>query len=1087
MGVARIGLLLVAAVLVAPGLAYAQCSTDDLDMDGVPDVCPAGSNYIEGTAVAETLRGSNDDDCIFGFGGDDTIQGRNGDDYICAGDGADDVVGGGDNDAIFGEGGADTLNGSNGNDFIDGGDGDDILDGSSGDDTVNGGAGNDEINGGAGADSLSGQDGDDALSGSGGNDSLSGGNGIDTLDGGGGTDTCVEEVPGTADRLTNCDTITYAALSGFDVLRTAEGLTATWQTTTEVGVVAFRLWRRESNGALAWVGEVPAALDGSPQGATYFLADQTAAADDSVDYLVEERTVSGGSVLHGPFVRTPKLESARDRLLQSQSTRGRVPHRVMRRRLERPAAGSSMQSFARKSLGTPVAAVLAVEAPGLIEVDAAAIAEALGSSPEEVANLIRSGGLHLRLRGESIAWHGVDDGAALRFVSPEVRSPFSRQHRYLLSVEDGVTMESHTLTQVPTTDTHAFLETRRFEENVFAGPTGGPDPRQDLFFWHALGSNEEAVIALPLPSLYGSAASELRVLIHGATEHPLQPHRVELRWNGQSLGTFDLLGRQRHTITVPLDGIAAALENELVVHQHVAGEAPPAVYVDAVEVDYVRFAEADSPVFRFAGSGEGVHSVAELMSETVYLYDVSEPMRPTHYGAVQADEAGGVSFTAEGSDLRFLVSAPESISPPLEVTPRFATDLRASHQDADYLIIAASHLVEDAQALAELRTADGYRVLLVDIDDVYWEFADGEPDPLAVRSFLSFAGQQWETAPRFATLVGAGSLDYRDLMELGGNWVPAPLAPTDGGLFPSDSMLGDIVGDDGVPEVAIGRLPITTAQELHSILDAIEAFEANHESLDALFAADDSERDEFAAAARLLTGWTTPERTQEIDLNSVALEDAREHFFSSWQGALGWVSYVGHGGLDRLATEGLVTSEDVPALAEMQSTPLVLGWTCNMVRFDIPGFVSLGEQLVTSGSSAGVFSATGWSNHVDTDALRTAFTEAAFASDAETIGEVMLRAHQAAVGAPVPLHRVYMLLGDPALRLRAAKAQPDLEPDPNSDPDPAREPIEAPEAGDRSPAASWGCEIAAPGAGRGPLGLGALVACLALMIRRRRA
>ena len=199
------------------------------------------------------------------------------------------------------------------------------------------------------------------------------------------------------------------------------------------------------------------------------------------------------------------------------------------------------------------------------------------------------------------------------------------------------------------------------------------------------------------------------------------------------------------------------------------------------------------------------------------------------------------------------------------------------------------------------------------------------------------------------------------------------------------------------------------------------------------------------------------------------------------------MSYVGHGGLDRLATEGLVTSEDVQALAQMQSTPLVLGWTCNMVRFDIPGFVSLGEQLVTSGSSAGVFSATGWSNHVDTDALRTAFTEAAFASDAETIGEVMLRAHQAAVGAPVPLHRVYMLLGDPALRLRAAKAQPDPEPDPNSDPDPAREPVEAPEAGDESPAASSGCEIAAPGAGRGPLGLAVLVACLALMIRRRRA
>ncbi len=511
------------------------------------------------------------------------------------------------------------------------------------------------------------------------------------------------------------------------------------------------------------------------------------------------------------------------------------------------------------------------------------------------------------------------------------------------------------------------------------------------------------------------------------------------------------------------------------------------IYVDAVEVDYERFAEADTPAFRFAGSGEGVHSVTGLVSETVYLYDVSNPARPLHYGVAQPDEAGGVSFAAAGSALRFLVAAPESVAAPLEVTPRFATDLRATHHAADYVIIAASHLVADAQALADLREADGYEVLLVDIDDVYWEFADGEADPLAVRSFLSFARQQWETAPRFATLVGKGSLDYRDILGLGGNWVPSPLASTDGGLFPSDSMLGDILGDDGVPEIAIGRLPITTAEELHRIIDAIEAFEANHQSLDALFAADDSERDEFIAAARLLAAWTTAERAREIDLNSDALEDARERLFAMWQAGLSWVTYVGHGGLDRMATEGLLTSEDVPALAEMQSTPVVLGWSCNMVRFDIPGFLSLGEQMMTEGTSAGVFSATGWSNHVETDTLRTAFTEAAFASDAETIGEVMIRAHQAAVGAPVPLHRVYMLLGDPALRLRAAKAQPDPEPDPNSDPDPASEPVGGPGAGGDPSATGSGCEIGAPGAGRGPLGLGFWVASLALLIRRRRA
>jgi hypothetical protein len=1083
---------LAVAILALPAIAGAQCSTDDLDMNGVPDVCPAGTNYIEGTAAGETLRGTNGADCIFGLGGADTIIGRNGADYICAGDGDDDVTGGGGDDQIFGEGGNDTIVGSPGNDFIDGGDGADTLDGSAGDDTINGGAGNDVINGGAGADALSGQDGDDTLEGSGGNDALSGGNGIDTLDGGGGANTCVEEVPGTSERLTNCDAVTYAAVRGLEVLRGEHGLTVTWDTTTEVGAVAFRLWRREGNGALTWVGEIAAAPDGSPHGARYFLRDESAPSVGLVEYIIEERTVSGGSVQYGPFVRSSALAGVGDRLLRSTTTQDRVPHQVVFWRLARPALSPAISSFGRKAAEMPTGAVLEVNQPGVIEVDATVIAQALQTSSDGVADLIRSGGLHLRLRGESIAWHSVDDGAAIRFVAPEVSSPFSSRHRYLLSVEDGVTMETRALIQGAGVEPHTFVETKRFEENVFAGPSGGPDPRQDLFFWHALSSEARAVIPVSLPALSDSAAEGLRVYVHGATEHPEQPHRVELHWNGQSLGVFDLLGRTRHTITVPLEGLPAGLENELVVQQHVAGEAPPVLYADAVEVDYVRDAAADARAFQFGGAEEGEHTVTGLTSETVDVYDITDPRSPKHYGEMPPDETGRLSFAVAGSDLRFLIAAPQSVSVPLEVTPHFSSSLRSRDHAVDYVIIAASHLLADAHALADLREADGYRVLLVDIDDVYWAFTDGEPDPLAIRDFLSFASQEWETAPRFATLVGKGNLDYRDLMGLGGNWLPPALAPTDGGLFPSDSMLGDVVGEDGAPEIAIGRLPITTGEELSRIIAAIESFEEGHESMNALFAADDSERDEFAAAMRLLTGWTTSERAQEIDLNAETLESARERLLSMWQGPLSWVSYLGHAGLDRLATEGLLTSADVPALAQMQSTPVVLGWTCNMVRFDIPGFFSLGEQLVTEGTSAGVFSATGWSNHVDTDALRTAFTQAVFASDAETIGEAMIRAHQAASDAPVPLHRVYMFLGDPALRLRAPKAQSDPDPVPVPEIDtPASGDLGdsggAPRVGDQVPSSGSGCEIAPRGDRPGPLGPWLIAAGLTPLFRRRRA
>ncbi len=749
--------------------------------------------------------------------------------------------------------------------------------------------------------------------------------------------------------------------------------------------------------------------------------------------------------------------------------------------------GATAQPQARR-------AALEVDRPGVIEVGAAALAEAFQTGSEDIATLIRTGGLDLSLGGESIAWHAVDDGAAIRFVAPEIRSPFSSRHRFLVAIGPGVTMDEPPLVRNEAVEPHRFAETKRFEQNLFPGPSGGPDPRQDLFFWHALSGDAQTVIPVSLPGLWGSSVEKLRVYVHGATEHPEQPHRVELHWNGQSVGVFDLMGRQHHTILVPLDAFPATLENELVIEQHVAGDAAPVVYVDAVEVDYVRLALADAAGFEFGGAANGAHCVTGLASQAVHLYDVTVPAAPKHYGEVILDAPGRLRFTEPGAGLQFLAATPDGVSAPVAVSGHFRSTLRALSHDEEYIIIAASHLVAAAEALANFRKADGYRVLLVDIEDVYWAFANGAPDPLAIRDFLRFAWAHWKDAPRFVALVGKGHLDYRDILGFGGNALPPALAPTPDGLFPSDSMLGDVVGVDGAPEIAVGRFPITDGAQLAPILDVVESFEATHGSMDALFAADDSEHNEYAAAVQLLSEWVSPERVRMIDLNIEIREVARARLFSMWE-SLSWMTYAGHSGLDRMASEGLLTLADVPALASMSSNPIVVGWTCNMVRFDIPGFSSLGEQLLVEGATAGVFSATGWSNHFETDLLRTGFTEAVFAAGAETLGEAMIRAHQGASDATVPQHRVYTLLGDPALRLHAASTPP--APGPTAASVPAQDvgsdapegllaPGPSPAAADAAP----GCEIQQnqpPVSPAAPFGVVLLTLGLALYVRRRRA
>ncbi len=188
-----------------------------------------------GTAGADSLLGTPDNDLILAGAGNDTIEGLPGNDVILAGTGNDTIYGNnflgdgrsggplppeynssdvlpgrnlilaGAGDDLVGAGfGMDTVFGGDGNDSINGygvfggsqaggigviaADGADLLFGGTGDDTINAGGGADQVRGGVGDDVLNGGAGDDQLRGGAGVDRLRGGEGADQLTGGAGAD-----------------------------------------------------------------------------------------------------------------------------------------------------------------------------------------------------------------------------------------------------------------------------------------------------------------------------------------------------------------------------------------------------------------------------------------------------------------------------------------------------------------------------------------------------------------------------------------------------------------------------------------------------------------------------------------------------------------------------------------------------------------------------------------------------------------------------------------------------------------------------------------------------------------------------------
>ncbi len=107
--------------------------------------------------------------------------------------------------------------------------------------------------------------------------------------------------------------------------------------------------------------------------------------------------------------------------------------------------------------------------------------------------------------------------------------------------------------------------------------------------------------------------------------------------------------------------------------------------------------------------------------------------------------------------------------------------------------------------------------MVVTLEDIYDAFNFGVPSPLAVRDFPGLCLQpRGRKKLKYAVLAGKGTYDYNDYLGLGDNLVPVILAKTPDGLCAADKMFGDVTGKNGLPEIAVGRLPAVTNAELRS-------------------------------------------------------------------------------------------------------------------------------------------------------------------------------------------------------------------------------------------------------------------------------
>lgn len=133
------------------------------------------------------------------------------------------------------------------------------------------------------------------------------------------------------------------------------------------------------------------------------------------------------------------------------------------------------------------------------------------------------------------------------------------------------------------------------------------------------------------------------------------------------------------------------------------------------------------------------------------------------------------------------------------------------------------------------------------------------------------------------------------------------------------------------------------------------------------------------------------------------------------------INYLGHGGMDRLAAEGLLTTTDIQALVNNR-TPVVNALTCVTNRYEIAGYDSLGEEMVlrNGGGAVAMWAPSGLSHHAGAVELNTTLLQAIYESGSVVLGEAIVSALRkyATLDGVDYMAKVYVLLGDPATMIR---------------------------------------------------------------------
>lgn len=635
---------------------------------------------------------------------------------------------------------------------------------------------------------------------------------------------------------------------------------------------------------------------------------------------------------------------------------------------------------------------------------------------------------------------------------------YSDENVYWLT--PGSASPSPIMAVLPTSQTGAVLATSypatvRAEQQLV--PWSHHFTSGDPWFWQSNNTSSGALTRqypIELDGVLGTGTARLHAEV---VARNIVPHQTQFTLGTQTVDVANWSGRRRYFVDSTFS--ASNLVNGQNTLNFTIASTGDRIYFDWFQVTYDRqflatngelwFTPKTAGTWRYAIQGLSTGSNAEI-------YDLTNPLLPKRIGESpqMVDGAGQVSFAAVATTgAKYGVFGAGAVHTfAANTITRTSTDsLKSCANAADYVVVAPANFVSTIQNsnLLSRRAAQGLTTAVVSISDLYDQFSYGIRLPLATKEYLRWFFENGCTKkPSYALLVGDGHWNFKNAsgyLDSSTNLLSPNLQYVDPwqGTVDSTTLLGAVSGNDSIPDVYIGRLPISTPAEFETYANKVAIYEDSWNdavSNQHVFVSDSAdgagnfpEMSDAVIQATVASFWNTVvHKVYVADFcagNPSDCQPATDDLVNRLNdvGAL-LVNYTGHATTTGWATESIFDIDDVPFLNNLDKLPVWVSLDCLDGYYHYPDSVniSLAETLVkaANGGAIATFSPGGLGLASGHDVLHQAFYRSILYQPKHNLGQAALAAKLAIfqTGENLDIMYSYTVFGDPALNLHVPNA-----------------------------------------------------------------